>query len=306
MSASLVTVTRGPPSTTGLLYTPDALQNISPVIIVIHPGGDGAHERTASLYASKLAREGFATICFDLFLTRSEGQGNTFDDPASCVSDVWATIDHLRNEQAHVVDPNRIGILGICVGGGYAVAAAIADPRLRAVATVSMVNIGDVIRHGWYGEEDAVVEDNPMPPPAYTQEISSDASSEEPENESSTPEVAISIHENLPASLRQANDCYLRSRRQRNQPDDEELMSGIRHVLTFDAFAFAELHLKQPLFLLAGSEAESLWHSERLAQLVGAKVHVVKGATHTDFYAQDLFVDHAVRVMAGFMRQALG
>jgi uncharacterized protein len=109
MSALLTTVTKGPTSITGVLYTPDDTESKRPAIIAVQPGGD-AIGQTASLYASRLAREGFVTICFDLFfLNSSDGQENAFDDPSSRVSDIWATLDHLQNEQTHVVDPDRIG-----------------------------------------------------------------------------------------------------------------------------------------------------------------------------------------------------
>jgi dienelactone hydrolase len=58
-------------------------------------------------------------------------------------------------EQLDFVDSDKIGVVGICAGGGYAVAAAKADYRLMAVATISMVNIGDSARLGWYGDEPA-------------------------------------------------------------------------------------------------------------------------------------------------------
>jgi dienelactone hydrolase len=66
---------------------------------------------------------------------------------------VWSVVDYL--EQLDFVDSDKIGVVGICAGGGYAVAAAKADYRLMAVATVSMVNIGDSARLGWYGDEPA-------------------------------------------------------------------------------------------------------------------------------------------------------
>ncbi|QKX64564.1 uncharacterized protein TRUGW13939_11739 [Talaromyces rugulosus] len=108
-----------------------------------------------SLYARNLSEEaGFITVCFDAsHQGESGGEPRFLEDPSQRVTDVFSVIDYLS--QLDTVDPDRIGILGICAGGGYAVAAAKADHRLRAVATVSMVNIGDMYRLGWYGDEDA-------------------------------------------------------------------------------------------------------------------------------------------------------
>jgi uncharacterized protein len=135
------------------------------------------------------------------------------------------------------------------------VAAAIADPRLKAVAAVSMVNIGDLIRHGWYGEQHHAVECTATPPPGYAEKVTSDASSEGLETESTTPGVSTPISEDLPVGCRQAHDYYLRLHCEQNEAEDDAVRSHIRQVLTFDAFAFAELYLKHPLFLLAGREA---------------------------------------------------
>ncbi|GFF23502.1 uncharacterized protein YcjY [Aspergillus udagawae] len=81
--------------------------------MIVHPG-DGVKEQTAGLYAKKRAPEG-----------ESGGEPHFLEDPVARVSDVWSVVDYL--EQLEYVDTTKIGILSICAGGGYAVAAAKAD-----------------------------------------------------------------------------------------------------------------------------------------------------------------------------------
>jgi dienelactone hydrolase len=153
MSAISISIPKGSIQLAGLLYKP-SIPTKTPALVVVHPGG-GVKEQTANIYARKLSEEaGFTTVCFDAsHQGESGGEPRFLEDPSQRVSDVFSVIDYLS--QLDTVDPDRIGILGICAGGGYAVAAAKADHRLRAVATVSMVNIGDMYRLGWHGDEDA-------------------------------------------------------------------------------------------------------------------------------------------------------
>ncbi|KAF9369034.1 hypothetical protein BGX21_006190, partial [Mortierella sp. AD011] len=110
------------------LYVPDTYKEGDrlPAIVVLHPGG-GVKEQTAGLYAKELAGQGFITLAFD---RRTQG--------ANAKSAVTYLTLHEK------VDANRIGALGICAGGGYAISAASTDARVKAVGTVSMVCVGSL------------------------------------------------------------------------------------------------------------------------------------------------------------------
>jgi fermentation-respiration switch protein FrsA (DUF1100 family) len=149
---SEISIKKGPIALAGLLFKPSNASGKTPGLVIVHPGG-GVKEQTASTYARKLADAGFTTIAYDAsFQGASGGEPHFLEDPNERVSDVYAVIDYLQ--KLDTVDENRIGVLGICAGGGYAVGAAKGDHRLKAVATVSMVNIGDASRLGWNGDED--------------------------------------------------------------------------------------------------------------------------------------------------------
>lgn len=118
-----------------------------PAIVVSHPGG-GVKEQTAGTYAKKLSEHGFVTIAFDAsFQGESTGEPRQLESPHIRTEDVSAVIDYLTT--LDYVDNERIGAMGICAGAGYTANAAINDRRIKAVGTVSMVNIGQMFRNGW-------------------------------------------------------------------------------------------------------------------------------------------------------------
>lgn len=120
-----------------------------PAIVVSHPGG-GVKEQTAGLYAGKLAADGFVTVAYDAsFQGASTGEPRQLENPHIRTEDVSAVIDYLTT--LDYVDNDRIGAMGICAGAGYTANAAINDPRIKAVGTVSLVNIGQMFRNGWDG-----------------------------------------------------------------------------------------------------------------------------------------------------------
>lgn len=125
--------------------------NKYPAIVVTHPGG-GVKEQTAGLYAQKLAEAGFITIAYDAsYQGESTGEPRQLENPYIRTEDISAVIDYLTT--LPYVDEERIGAMGICAGGGYTANAAINDHRIKAVGTVSAVNIGAMFRNGWDGSQ---------------------------------------------------------------------------------------------------------------------------------------------------------
>lgn len=117
-----------------------------PAVVVSHPGG-GVKEQTAGLYAKKLAEQGFVTIAYDAsYQGESTGEPRQLENPHIRTEDVSAVIDYLTT--LPYVDNDRIGAMGICAGAGYTANAAINDRRIKAVGTVSLVNIGQMFRNG--------------------------------------------------------------------------------------------------------------------------------------------------------------
>ncbi|MDR1349494.1 MAG: alpha/beta hydrolase [Zoogloeaceae bacterium] len=115
-------------------------------IVVGHPFG-GVKEQTAGLHAQKLAELGYVALAFDAsFYGDSGGQPRHIEVPEIRVEDFSAAVDFLSNYA--LVAPNRIGVLGMCGGGSYAVSAAQIDHRIKALATISMFDMGRARREG--------------------------------------------------------------------------------------------------------------------------------------------------------------
>ena len=131
----------------GNLFVPKGLnQNAkSPAIIVGHPMG-AVKEQSANLYATKMAEQGFVTLSLDLsFWGESEGQPRNAVSPDIYAEDFSAAVDFLGTRS--YVDRERIGIIGICGSGSFVISAAKIDPRMKAIATVSMYDMGAANRN---------------------------------------------------------------------------------------------------------------------------------------------------------------
>ena len=133
---------------TGNLFVPNDLDRNTKnaAMVVGHPMG-AVKEQSANLYATKLAEQGFVTMSLDLsFWGESDGQPRNLVAPDVYTEDFSAAVDYLRTQS--FVDTERIGALGICGSGSFVVSAAKIDPRIKAVATVSMYDMGGANRNG--------------------------------------------------------------------------------------------------------------------------------------------------------------
>jgi hypothetical protein len=132
----------------GNLFVPKGLANAarSPAIIVGHPMG-AVKEQGSNLYAQKLAEQGFVTLSLDLsFWGESEGSPRNAVLPDVYAEDFSAAVDYLGTRP--FIDRQRIGVLGICGSGSFVISAAKIDPRMKAIATVSMYDMGAANRNG--------------------------------------------------------------------------------------------------------------------------------------------------------------
>lgn len=132
----------------GNLFTPQGLDRHAKhaAIIVGHPMG-AVKEQSANLYATKMAEQGFVTLSLDLsFWGESAGTPRSAVSPDIYAEDFSAAVDFLGTQA--FVDRQRIGVIGICGSGSFAISAAKIDPRLKAIATLSMYDMGAASRNG--------------------------------------------------------------------------------------------------------------------------------------------------------------
>ncbi len=264
----------------GNLYLPKGFTERSkyPGIITVHPGG-GVKEQTAGVYAQRLAEQGFVALAFDAsHQGASGGMPRYLDDPMTRVGDIYSAVDYMGT--LSFVDARNVGALGICAGSGAAIKAASTDRRIKAVATVSAVDVGEATRRGWDGKASEADEIATLE--AVAKARTAAAAGGAPAYVNYVPKVG---DKSAPRDLQEAADYYLTPRGQHPNAPNKLLLSSVSYAMAFSGFDRANL-LTQPLMIIAGSEAGSLWHSKELQAKAGGpkELFVVDGATHMDLY----------------------
>ncbi len=265
----------------GNVYLPDGFDPSRrySAIVVVHPGG-GVKEQTAGLYAQRLAKQGFVALAFDAsHQGASGGMPRLLDDPMKRVDDIYSAVDYLVT--LPYVDAGKIGALGICAGSGHTIKATTMDRRIKAVATVSAVDVGAAARQGWEGK--ASVAEQLATLEAVAQQRSAEAKGATPVYVPYVPNVGDT---SAPRDLQEAADYYLTPRGQHPNAPNKMLLTSASYAISYTGFDRVETLLTQPLLVIAGTEAGSLWHSRELyAKAPGPKeLFLVKGATHMDLY----------------------
>ena len=135
------------------LYRPKGATGKLPAIAVSGPFG-AVKEQSSGLYAQTMAERGFLTIAFDpSFTGESDGEPRYVASPDINTEDFCAAVDFLATNDA--VDPERIGIIGICGWGGLAVNAAAIDTRIKATVASTMYDMSRVNARGYFDSMDA-------------------------------------------------------------------------------------------------------------------------------------------------------
>lgn len=272
-----------------------------PVVVVSHPGG-GVKEQTAGTYAKKLAEQGFVTIAYDAsYQGESTGEPRQLENPHIRTEDVSAIVDYLTT--LPYIDKDRIGAMGICAGAGYSVNAAIDDPRIKAVGTVSMVNIGQMFRNGFTGD---VKSADAFP----LLKMGADARSADVKGgELARMPLAPMKKEDAPnADLEEAWEYYHTPRAQYPTAPGWATARSLSQIIPYDAFTNADVFLTQPLLMVAGDGAGSKWMSDDLFKRAASKdkqLYVVKGSNHMKLYDVQTYVDEAASVLGPFFKRHL-
>ncbi|WP_210588717.1 alpha/beta hydrolase [Streptomyces sp. GESEQ-35] len=283
----------------GHLYTPDgASADPHPAIVVGHPGS-GVKEQTAGLYARRLAEQGYVTLAFDAaYQGESEGEPRGLEDPAHRVEDIKAAVSFLTTRDE--VDPDRIGALGICASGGYALAAAAADHRIKAVATVSAVDIARQFRLGADGAQDPAVIQGMLDAAAVARTAA--AHGEETRRFPLFPDTAEQARAMGGRHGSEGFEYYCTDRGFHPRSAKSLPWISVDRIVSFDAFRFVDLIAPRPLLMIVGREAVTSWMSiEAFQNALGAKeLHWIDGAGHVDLYDREQYVGPAVARLTDF------
>ncbi|MFS4474306.1 alpha/beta hydrolase [Chryseobacterium sp. T20] len=284
------------------LYTPENFDATKkyPAIVIGHPAG-GVKEQTAGIYAEKMAAKGFITLAFDAcYQGDSEGTPRHQENPNFRVADISAAVDYLTT--LPYVDAGQIAGIGICASGGYFVAATTQDHRIKALATVSAVDIGEMYHKGWNGQGGTV---------NIPETLNSANNQRTAEANGADPIYLNWVGERNEAWGKEATDgydYYKTPRAQHPNSTGEYLLTDLPGLIAFHAFDRVDTLLTQPLLIIAGSNALSKWNSDFLYERAASKtkeLFIVDGANHFDLYDVSTYVDQAVDRINTFFETTL-
>ena len=275
------------------MYVPKNSEGKLPAIAVSGPFG-AVKEQSSGLYAQHMAERGFLTIAFDpSFTGESGGEPRRMASPDINTEDFLAAVDFLSN--CDLVDPERIGIIGICGFGGMAVNAAALDPRIKATVASTMYDMSKVNVEGYFASEDT---------PAQRQEKRRALAAQRTKDYASgTYERAGGVIDPLPEDapwfVKDYHAYYKTPRgyhvRSGNSNDGWNVI-GCQSFLNQPLLAWAG-EIEAPVLLIHGEKAHSRYFSEYAFERMTAKhvvgesakegnkeLLIIPGASHVDLY----------------------
>ncbi len=254
-----------------------------PAIAVSGPFG-AVKEQSSGLYAQHMAERGFVTIAFDPSYTgESGGEPRRMASPDINTEDFLAAVDFLSN--CEQVDPERIGIIGICGFGGMAVNAAALDPRIKATVASTMYDMSKVNVEGYFASEDT--------PAQRMEKRRALAAQRTKDYASGTYERAGGVVDPLPEDapwfVKDYHAYYKTPRgyhaRSGNSNDGWNVI-GCQSFLNQPLLAWAG-EIENPVLLIHGEKAHSRYFSEYAFGLMtgsNKELMIIPGASHVDLY----------------------
>src|SRR5829696_241771 len=285
----------------GNLFVPNDLDRNAKnaAMVVGHPMG-AVKEQSGNLYATKMAEQGFVTMSLDLtFWGASAGEPRNAVSPDIYAEDFSAAVDFLRTQS--FVDKERIGALGICGSGSFVISAAKIDPRIKAVATVSMYDMGAANRNGLRHSVTIEQRQNILEQAAQQRDV--EFAGGEPEYTSGTPEE---LNDQSTAIDREFYDFYRTSRGHSPNTTTHPTLSSNVKFMNFYPFTDIETISPRPMLFITGDQAHSREFSEEAYRLAAEPKELVTipGAGHVDLYDRVKLIPFDK--LTSFFRQHLG
>lgn len=270
-------------------------------IIVGHPFG-GVKEQTSGLHARKLAEMGYVTLAFDAsYYGESGGYPRRMESPEVRVEDFSAAVDFLSNHPA--VDTDKIGVIGICGGGCYSVNATQIDHRIKALATISMYDMGRARRQGvgdtqTYEQRMAILDELGRQRTAeYGGATRRDIRALPEKVDENTPKFAIDFLD------------YYDNPQRGQHPNSTGYYSytSLAPMMNFFPFAQIETISPRPVLFIVGENAVSKYFSEDAYEKAAEpkELFVVPEATHVDLYDQPKYLKITIPKLDAFFKQYL-
>ncbi|MEU0476412.1 alpha/beta hydrolase [Streptomyces olivaceus] len=295
-----LTIPRGPINLAAALHLPDDADNSTSLrAVVISTPGSSVKEQIGANYGSRLAARGIAVLVFDpAHQGQSGGEPRDLEDPYRRGEDISYAIDALTTTPG--IDPQRIGVLGICAGGGYAVHTARTDHRIKAVGTVVPGNMGTSFRSF---QPDG---------PAAALDALADARIEEARSGELTRAnwLPDTLEDAVSAGLTDIDTTqaitYYRTERGGNKHSTNRRLSRSDSLLLgYDAFHLVDQLMTQPLQVILAGRIGNTGSYEAGMQLWkmapnSVDLMVIDGAGHYEMYDEPEYVDAAVERLTNF------
>lgn len=267
------------------MYTSKTLDRSKrhPAIIIGTPYG-GVKEQGAGIYAMTLARRGFVTLAFDeSFNGESGGEPRHVSSPDIFVEDFSAGVDFIGTRP--FVDRNRIGVIGICGSGGFAVTAAQVDKRIKAVVTASMYDMSRVNHYGW--EDSMSKEEYDKMLDRLGEQRWEDFENGEPQYIPSFPEeVTDSVPSGLDPISSEFWEYYAMERGHNPRARGGFTTTSNMAFINFPLMNYIETISPRPILFIIGENAHSRYFSEDAYRRAAEpkELYIVPGARHIDLY----------------------
>ena len=267
----------------GDLYTPIKYDHKLSAIAVSGPFG-AVKEQASGLYAQELAKMGFAALAFDpSFIGESGGEVRNVASPDINTEDFSAAVDFLSTRD--FIDPEKIGILGICGFGGMALNAAAMDTRIKATVSVTMYDMSRVTANGYFDSENTL-EDRLNKKITLNKQRTEDY-------KNNTYKLAGGVSDVIPSDAPQfVKDYYTYYKTKRgyhirslNSNKGWNVTSSLS-FMNMPLLSYAE-EIETPILLIHGEKAHSLYFSkDTFKRLKGdnKELLIIKDANHIDLY----------------------
>ncbi len=254
-----------------------------PAIAVSGPFG-AVKEQTSGIYAQHMAERGFLTIAFDpSFTGESGGEPSRMASPDINTEDFCAAVDFLST--CELVDPERIGIIGICGFGGMAINAAALDPRIKATVTSTMYDMSRVAREGYFGSTDSE-ETRDAQRQAWALQRTEDYRTGTYKRAGG---VVDPLPEDAPWFVKDYHAYYKTPRGYHARSGNSNDGWNVTGTISFLNQPLLDMagEIKTPVLLIHGEKAHSRYFNEgAFAKLKGdnKELLIIPGAVHTDLY----------------------
>lgn len=264
------------------MYTPKDINGKLPAIAVSGPFG-AVKEQSSGIYAQQLAERGFITIAFDpSFTGESGGHPRSVASPDINTEDFSAAVDYLSNRSD--VNPEQIGIIGICGWGGFAINAAANDPRIKATVASTMYDISRGTANGYFDASDNADSRNKM-----RRDLAAQRTEDYKQKEYARTEMNPKPVEEAPQFIKDYYDYYKTKRGFHPRSINSGIGWNKTSTLGFlnaPILAYSD-EIQSAVLLIHGEKAHSLYFSEgAFKKLKGdnKELMIILGAVHTDLY----------------------